>query len=269
MKKKSGARGRIVPQSLSTDPRFGRLSLKGQVLFPLLWINCDDQGRFSGDPEEIKYAACPSVKEISADEISALLQDMQVQNLLTLYDSTRSRAIQMLDWWEEQRLQWAYPSQYTPPQGWADCLRYHVSPKEIVTDNWPPPAWSSLNQYSLPLTTPSLINNEEEERRRSGRGSLPNSLPSKLPIELGINPTSSLTGSDLYNYLLKVFPLAFGHQPNSRETAFLQDFSKEISAAGGATAEQVYDAFKEACVHAKFSISYVRAVLMDWKNSAK
>jgi len=44
----------------------------------------------------------------------------------------------------------------------------------------------------------------------------------------------------------------------------LRDLGKEISAAGGATAEQVYDAFKEACDLNKFSISYVRAVLLDW-----
>ncbi|GAI23505.1 unnamed protein product, partial [marine sediment metagenome] len=60
------------------------------------------------------------------------------------------------------------------------------------------------------------------------------------------------------------FPNAFGRIPNSRELAQLRDFEKEISAAGGATAVQVYDAFKEACEQNKFSISYVRAILFGW-----
>ena len=58
------ARGRILPQSLSTDPRMGRVSLKAALLFPLMWINCDDQGRISGDPDEVKYATCPNIDGI-------------------------------------------------------------------------------------------------------------------------------------------------------------------------------------------------------------
>ena len=111
------ARGRILPQSLSTDPRYGRLSLKAQVLYPLLWINCDDQGRVSGDPDEIKYAACPSIREITAEEIPALLQQMETKGMIKAYTTSKTKAIQMLDWWEEQRLQWAYPSRYPPPEG--------------------------------------------------------------------------------------------------------------------------------------------------------
>ena len=93
------ARGRILPQSLSTDPRYGRLSLKAQVLYPLLWINCDDQGRLSGDPDEVKYATCPSVSEIAAEEIPALLEQMEVKGMIRVYTTSRTRAVQMLDWW--------------------------------------------------------------------------------------------------------------------------------------------------------------------------
>ncbi|GAJ17341.1 unnamed protein product, partial [marine sediment metagenome] len=81
------ARGRLVPQSLSTDPRYGHLSLKAQVLYPLLWINADDQGRLSGNPDEIKYAACPSVKAIGADEVPGLLQEMEAQEIIKVYNT--------------------------------------------------------------------------------------------------------------------------------------------------------------------------------------
>ncbi|GAH62703.1 unnamed protein product, partial [marine sediment metagenome] len=146
------ARGRMVPQSLSTDPRYGRLSLKAQVLYPLLWVNADDQGRLSGDPDEIKYAACPSIKEITADEVPDLLQQMETKGLLKVYATSKTMAIQMLDWWEVQKLQWAYPSGYPPPEGWQDRLRYHASPTEIVTENW---------QKSLPKELPSALPKEQ------------------------------------------------------------------------------------------------------------
>ncbi len=111
------ARGRMLPQSLSTDPRYGRLSLKAKTLYPLIWINCDDQGRHPGDPDEIKFADCPSVKEITADDIPSLLQEMDKERLIEVYPTSRAEAIQMLDWWDVQKLQWAYPSSYPPPRG--------------------------------------------------------------------------------------------------------------------------------------------------------
>ncbi|GAI71740.1 unnamed protein product, partial [marine sediment metagenome] len=171
------ARGRILPQSLSTDPRYGRLSLKAQVLYPLMWINCDDQGRLSGDPDEIKYAACPSVSEITADEIPALLQEMETRSLIKVYTTSKTKATQMLDWWEVQRLQWAYPSGYPPAEGWTDHLRYHPTPKEIITENWPPSGQQASEL--LPSKLPSA---------------LPNALPSKLPTpeELGGEIRSTL-----------------------------------------------------------------------------
>ena len=45
--------------------------------------------------------------------------------------------------------------------------------------------------------------------------------------------------------------------------AYLRDIEKEISAAK-ATAEQVYDAYKEAALSNKLDLSYVRAILFDW-----
>ncbi|GAI54088.1 unnamed protein product, partial [marine sediment metagenome] len=51
--------------------------------------------------------------------------------------TSQSVTIQMLDWWHVQRLQWAWPSRYPPPQGWEDKLRYKRGTKEVVTQNWP------------------------------------------------------------------------------------------------------------------------------------
>jgi len=386
--RRSVARGRIVPQSLSTDPRMGQLSLKAALLFPLIWINCDDQGRVSGNPHEIKYACCPNIDHITKADIAELLDELQEQELIKVYTTSKTKAIQMLDWWDVQKLQWAYPSEYPPPEGWQDHLRYHPTPKEIITENWPPsgqqasellpsklpsaPAnslpsaegvgrdssldtredllediiiwgppitrdtkprerhhqfillsfksmtplgfdfnegnlstlvtdiigeshladfpsspfhkvietsfgliqgssfsdWESLFSHiqSIPQMAQKCIilerlidiENEKEKERgnRRGRGILPSALGSRSP--------PSLTGSILFQLLVDTFPKAWGRMPNSRETAQLRDLGKELSSAGGATSEQVHDAFKEAALQQKLSVRYVRAILLDW-----
>ncbi len=273
--RRSVARGRIVPQSLSTDPRMGRVSLKAALLFPLMWINCDDQGRLSGDPDEIKYATCPNIDDILKTDISELLKELEQQGFLKVYTTSKTKAIQMLDWWEEQHLQWAYPSRYPPAEGWQDRLRYHPTPTEIITENWPTPRTPKNNlspdskklPSKLPKELPSKLHRDREsskeitekekgKRNRRGRGILPSALGSRSP--------PSLSGLSLFKSLKETFPQAFGRKPDSREVAQLRDLGEEISAAGGAAAEQVRDAFKEAALGQKFSVSYVRAILLDW-----
>ncbi len=253
------ARARMLPQSLSTDPRYGRLSLKAQVLYPLMWVNCDDQGRITGDPAEIKYATCPNVDHISKSDVPELLKELDTEKFIQLYNTSRTEAVQMLDWWEEQRLQWAWPSRYPPPTGWQDRLRYKPNPKEIITENWLPPSQLASPPPS-PLqsdreSTKEIIEKEGEEGKRKGRGNIPGRPGSTSP---------SLTGSSLFQLVTDTFYKAWGRMPDSRETAQLRDFSEEISSAGGATAAQVYDAFKEASGQSKLHISYVRAVLFNW-----
>ena len=130
------ARGRVFPQSYSTDRRYGRLSLKACALFPLMWANADDQGRLCGDPEEIKYAICPNIDHITKADVPGLLQELFQNNLIKIYKSPKSAAIQILDWWEVQRLQWAWPSEYPPPDGWQDRLRYKKGTATVITQNW-------------------------------------------------------------------------------------------------------------------------------------
>ena len=131
---------RILPQSLSTDPRFARLSLKAKVLYPLLWVNADDQGRLSANPDKTKLAVCASVPEITSSEIPDLIQEMDQEHerLIIYYTTSKTPAIQIVDWWEVQRPQWAWPSDYEAPLGWTDHLRYKRGPKQVLTQNWPP-----------------------------------------------------------------------------------------------------------------------------------
>lgn len=264
--KRAVARGRVFPQSYSTDRRYGRLSLKAIGLFPLMWANADDQGRLSGIPEEVKYAVCPNVDHITKQDMPGLLEELAKNELIKVYNTSKMEAIQILDWWDVHRPQWAWPSEYAPPEGWQDHLRYKKSAKEVVTVNWPVSGENSGERSGEQaqqrfLTTPKETENENERGKRKGRGISPE--PS------GEKPSPSLTGLPLSKILSGTFPQAFGRKPNSRESAQLRDLGNEISSAGGATAEQIYDAFKEAAGQNILHISYVRKILHAWLGVAR
>jgi len=135
--KRAFARGRVFPQSYSTDRRYGRLSLKACALFPLIWVNADDQGRLCGDPEEVKYACCPNIDHITKADVPQILEELEQNQLIKIYTTSKSAAIQILDWWNVQKPQWAWPSEYPPPEGWHDRLRYKKGARTVVTENWP------------------------------------------------------------------------------------------------------------------------------------
>jgi hypothetical protein len=283
------ARGRLVPQSLSTDPRVGCLSLKAALLFPLMWINCDDQGRISGNPSEVKYVACPNIDHITKEDIPGLLKELQTQELIKVYSTSKVNAIQMLDWWEEQKLQWAYPSRYPPPEGWTDHLRYHPTPTEIITESWPPAAQPASKL--LPSKPASALgSNHRGKKSKSRQGPLPSPEIKKekekeeeegrLPSALGSNPSPSPTAdiSEILKELTECFEIEWGRvpagepekvirrEPAARESAQLRDLAKNLSAAGGVPLNYIREAFREAASHQKCHITYVRAILLDWLN---
>jgi len=160
--RRSVARGRVFPQSYSTDRRYGRLSLKAIGLFPLIWANADDQGRLCGDPEEVKYVCCPNIDHITKADVPGLLEELERHNLIRLYETPRSAAIQILDWWDIQRPQWAWPSEYPPLNGWKDRLRYKRGATTVVTENWPSSAERQNDAQVSSDVTPGESHNDSQ-----------------------------------------------------------------------------------------------------------
>ncbi len=169
------ARARMFPQAYSTDRRYGRLSVKAIGLYPLMWANADDQGRLVGDPEEIKYGVCPNIDHITKADIPELLKELEANTLIKVYKTPKSLAIQMLDWWDPrlgQKLQWAWESDYPPPDGWLDHLRYKKNAKEIVKLNWPVSGEDSGEDSGETLKPPQVSDNNSSsessgEKRRT------------------------------------------------------------------------------------------------------
>lgn len=302
------ARGRVFPQSYSTDRRYGRLTLKACALFPLMWANADDQGRLCGDPEEIKYAICPNIDHITKIDIPGILQELSQNELIIVYESSRSAAIQILDWWEVQRLQWAWPSEYEPPEGWQDRLRYKKGASTVVTQNWntsgdasgenqnnaqvnveTASGEDSGGQYEKPSSFPQTPyyypENEKGKARRRGRGNGKRNSPENSPDFSGESysaPTAAgYPDLKILDRLTACFKKEWGRvpagrpyeiimrEPDARETAQLRDLAKELSATG-CPLGHIDQAFRDAAGRPdKMHISYVRAILMDWLDVAR
>ncbi len=264
------ARGRMFPQSFSTDRRYGRLSLKAIGLFPLMWSNSDDQGRLCGDPEEIKYAVCPNIDFITKKDIPDILKELQDNRLISCYDTPKSVVIQMLDWWDvNQKMQWAWPSDYTPPNEWQDHLRYKKSAHEVCTLNWPISGeiadGSHLNDENYSGETP-----DDSHLKISGENKTPSHLnnkklsgenfktfPSRTPLknktinkrgrgrgrgnspersgELSTSPSSSLSSNTgtgkMFDILNENFRMRWGTRipPNFMETKPREPSAREIA----------------------------------------
>jgi len=213
-----------------------------------MWSNADDQGRLCGNPEEIKYAVCPNIDHITKQDISNLLKELQDNDLILCYNTPKSAAIQMLDWWDaNHKMQWAWPSEYKPPEGWQDHLRYKKDAKTVSTLNWPVSgedinssqvsdnilsgerSGEELNGSQVsdnilsgersgepaetsPLTTPSTITKRVKIRGRV-RGRV--NSPEDSGERSGENPSPSPAGlslqeSTVYDYLLDNFRMRFG-----------------------------------------------------------
>jgi hypothetical protein len=297
------ARGRVFPQSYSTDRRYGRLSLKACALFPLMWVNADDQGRLSGDHEEIKYAVCPSIDHITKADIPEILTELKDNDLIKLYNGHRSKAIQLLDWWEEAgaKLQWARPSEYEAPEGWQDRLRYKERPEgPVITENWTPKdkVRNTLTREMSPPDSPpgrqagqpgghlskekvTKRKSEIESGNRKGRGKRKRNKPGQPGERPGETSPSDLSTdrNKISNELMEQFRYCFGHykaedmskfyprEPGGKELAQLRDLADELVRAGGLPLGYIREAFREAggqVEKSKKSVSYVRAILFDW-----
>ena len=195
------ARGRVFPQSYSTDRRYGRLSLKSCALFPLIWVNADDQGRLCGDPEEVKYACCPNIDHITKADIPQILDELEQNRLIIIYNTPKSAAIQLLDWWDIQKPQWAWPSEYSPPEDWHDRLRYKKGTKAVVTENW----LSSESQKGVQVNEKKASGEDESSaqvRPINGSGETQNriqvsttglkNVPQKILAVVGPHPSPPL-----------------------------------------------------------------------------
>ncbi len=148
------SKGRMLPSSLSRSAAYSKLPLEAKIIYPLLVANADDQGRLTADPVGFKLSVCPSVDEVSTADIPGILHALEEQGFVTAYkDDGGQAALQIRSWWVDQSLSWAYPSEYCPPAGWDDRLRFRQMGL-VITINW-----QGVNNGSKGKTPPDIRGN--------------------------------------------------------------------------------------------------------------
>ena len=132
-----------------------------------------------------------------------------------------------------------------------------------------------------PLTTPSSEKEnvtEKEKETVRGRGNSPEDSGEETSPAL-VN--LSILEQNTFNLILDCFKNSWAkvpagkpwqtipREPKPRELAQLRDLAKQISAAGGCSPSYISSAFNEAAGHSKMTISYVRAIILDWMGVAR
>ncbi len=85
------ARGRMIDRRLGKSKKYATLkSDRSRVLYPLIYAYTDREGRFSGDPEEIKTECCPYLK-YSIRKIAESIIDLDNIGLLVLYEDSKTK----------------------------------------------------------------------------------------------------------------------------------------------------------------------------------
>jgi hypothetical protein len=165
---------------------------------------------------------------------------------IIVYENGGDEYIQLRQHKRYQKPRYYHPSRLPPPPGWP--FEEQLPPVDCMETN------------KLPSSDHAVTNHHTEDRVGLGNNL---DLDQGKGIERGRVVRALPSASPVGQALLDIFPRAFGRHPDSREMAYLRDIEKEISAAK-ATAEQVYDAYKEAALSNKLDLSYVRAILFDW-----
>ena len=80
------ARGRIIDKRIGKSKKFAELkSDRSRVLYLMIYPHLDVDGKFTGDPEEIKEDCCPKLR-YSLSKIAESITEMANVGLLILYE---------------------------------------------------------------------------------------------------------------------------------------------------------------------------------------
>lgn len=80
----------MIDRRLGKSKKFANLKHdRSRVLYPLIYAYTDREGRFSGDPEEIKTECCPYLK-YSIRKIAESIIDLHDEGLVILYEDSKT-----------------------------------------------------------------------------------------------------------------------------------------------------------------------------------
>ena len=229
------ARGRMLSKDISLDEKVNALSDDtARLLFTWLIPHLDVEGRMYGEAQVFKSIVAPR-RPYSIKKVEKYLKEMEKLGLIVRY-SVNGNEYLFAPNFEKHQV----------------GLRKDRESKSKIPIN---DGVTTENRRSNDGISPAQVKVKvkvkvkgEKEREEGGCGG----EPSPTPLHLNI-----------YNEFINNFNYAFGHQPNAKELAQIRDLSHEL-AQYNCPEKIIKDALKEAAGYNKASLSYVRAILLDW-----
>lgn len=117
------ANRRMISSDIWEDDWFGQLDFFQQALWIGLFSKCaDDQGRLLNNPVLLRAAIFP-YKDVALADIAQAVAEFAQAGRVILYNADGKNLLQIVNWWEHQRPQWAQPSKFPAPDEWKDRVR--------------------------------------------------------------------------------------------------------------------------------------------------
>lgn len=168
---------RMIDPNFWSSESLMECDYRQRLLFLGIVSNADDQGRLKGNPKLVKAAVFP-FDDLSADDVQADIDMLVDAECIALYKVGSKTCIQILNWWDYQHPQWAYPSELPAMQGWKDQLRYRQG-GQVLTDNWKGESKPDATNTEPP-TGNGLNGSEADYYTQLGKA-----LPKETPKALG------------------------------------------------------------------------------------
>jgi len=253
-----------------TDEKMKKATIPERLLGAAIIANQDDDGRLRGDPAYLRSIAF-LYDDYSLDEVRKMRDHLiQVNPNIILYENAGDDYIQLKRYKRYQKPRYYHPSKFPAPPGWP----FGEESNHPVTTQ--PPSSNHIVTKEKPKRHQKDVMGKGKDLdldQNKGKGEGAKRHPSPSPPDLS---------TDIHKILDKIlesFRFEFGRvvavspleviprEPTARERAQIRDLAQELVAAGGCPLNYIREAFREAAGQtegSKKSISYVRAVLLDW-----
>jgi hypothetical protein len=254
---------RWLDPAFFTDEKMKKATVPERLLAAAIIANQDDDGRLRGDPAYLRSIAF-LYDDYSLDEVKAMRDHLTKANPnIIFYENSGDEYIQLKRHKRYQKPRYYHPSKFPAPPGWPfEDKEQQPSSDHAVTKEQP------SSDHVVTTGKGKGLDLDLDKGKGEGRG---HPAPSPTDLSTDINK--------IINKLVESFRFEFGRvpaenldtiiprEPNARERAQIRDLAQELSAAGGCPLNYIREAFREAVGQeekSKKSVSYVRAILLDW-----
>lgn len=240
---------RMITSDIWRDRWYGKLRFMEQALWIGLFSKCaDDQGRLIDDAVLIRSDLWP-YQDVPIKDIDDALELFSDSGKIIRYEVNGECLIQIVNWWEHQRPQWAATSKFSPPEGWQDRIRTRVNDKYIEI-NWSPECPKDAPQDVQVNSSPEQF---EQDLRPKPHVPVPIHVPVPVSIPVSVNKDNDLDISTVAKRMGDMLGISEGNRDHLLEN--IDEYGLE----------EVSIALEEAFIQHAYNWRYIDKVLSNRK----